>query len=54
MNVKQLALSLMELSLKGYGNQEVVAYIQADGEPLEVVEVHYDEDQNEVSLALDY
>ena len=54
MTVKQLALSLMELSLKGYGDQELVAYVNAGGEPLQVVEVHYDEYQKEVSLALDY
>lgn len=54
MNVKQLAAHLVDLMQQGYGDREVVAYIQADGEPLEIVEVHYDEDQKEVSLALDY
>ena len=54
MNVKQLAAHLIDLIHQGYGDQEIVAYIKADGEPLEVVEVHYDEDGEEVSLALDY
>lgn len=54
MNVNQLALSLMELSRKGYGDQEIVAYVNGVGEPLEVVEVHFDEEWHEVSIALDY
>lgn len=54
MNVKQLAAHLIELIHGGLGDQEVVAYIQAVGEPLEVVEVHYDEDTKEVNLTVDY
>lgn len=53
MNVKQLAARLVELIHEGYGDQEIVAYI-TEGEPLEVVEVYYDEDRKELTLDLDY
>lgn len=52
MDVFELRYSLTELIRQGYGDQEVIAYIQTEGEPLEVVEVHYDEDSKEVNLAL--
>lgn len=39
---------------QGHGDKVIVAYIQCEGEPLEVVEVHYNEEQQEVNLGLDY
>jgi len=54
MNVNKLLIKLQELATQGYGNHEIVAYIQLEGNPLEVIEITYDEKLEEVSIVLDF
>lgn len=54
MNIDTLILKLIELSDQGHGTKELIAYVQTDGEPLEVLGVNYDKELDEVSLTVDY
>lgn len=53
MNVRELARKLVDLLNAGHGDQELVAYKQTEGEPLEVLDVQYDERLDEVSITID-
>lgn len=54
MNAFQLQQAATKPIHEGHGSQELVAYIEGEGDPLELLSLDYDPLNDEVALTVDY